>query len=309
MRAADIPMATPLRVIEIRQELPLAVQTNLKFVDYFIAHPTGLYFLGSMNPTADDARSVILRTDQDGVLKKTIHIGPRQNHGRFFGVDSKGRVYVLLHSEPTGLRLVVFDQSGTEFQRIPVLGVSGVADMTLVNDVPVLVTSEGLVASLSGSSWTPVMRVGPARVFHIRPVTGTRFAVVKAIEAEITIGDLEGGVVRTALLDAPEVQAARAGCAECGHPGAVLLDSLANSPIGSLYISILCHPLAEGAVVLKLDGQGNVQESLRFAIPTYAEYKTAANPAGYMPGGYIGATEGEFFIVSPRASLAVYSGR
>lgn len=78
---------------------------------------------------------------------------------------------------------------------------------------------------------------------------------------------------------------------------AVIFSSLAGSKGGEVYAKLGSFYVPRGAVVLKMNGDGVLLDTLRCVLPTSEKWKTSGNPDGYLLGaGFVGVTNESVFI-------------
>lgn len=88
---------------------------------------------------------------------------------------------------------------------------------------------------------------------------------------------------------------------------ALLIDDMAASPSGDLFILLSFARLAEGVNVLHVTAGGLVVDRFRCELPAVEAAKTAANPAGFILPYAIRVDGGNLYLLGSRGAVIRYS--
>lgn len=315
---------TPLGSFEVSERIPFALQSKKFQITKFVAHETGLYFLIGIDPPAP-SQKVILHTDEDGTYRKLISLPPEKESQVDrstvdFGVDDSGYCFVLQGVRPQNgeaqWRFLIYDAAGTFKGTVPLQErVSGFS--LLSNNISCLYQSGTLeqISQVGERSKRQFQFSGSLpRGVKMCGLSNNKLIVLDGVAtARVHVLDPVTGSVRTSALDhIPEVRKAlnsyppeSLGPPTPDNPNAgsaVILSGMASTKLGDVYVQLASFYVPEGAVVLKLNSDGQVVGSLRCILPRSEKRKTKGNPDGYLTGArFIGVTEKSLFIASMNA--------
>jgi hypothetical protein len=77
----------------------------------------------------------------------------------------------------------------------------------------------------------------------------------------------------------------------------VVVSDIDTTNNGDIYLNVMGHHIRQGAVVIKLDKEGNHTGRLRCKLPVFDELKTEALPGGQMLPVRIGVSDTYLFIL------------
>ena len=286
----------PLGSFDIRRSLPPNYASDQITVRTFVANDSGLYFLIDVNPGHPIlARTVILHTDPAGTPEKIILLPPtgrgvqgqgvEKSHYGEIRVDSSGNVY-LARYRSTGRgkvekNFVVYSPQGEQKHTI---GSEYMRTFCLNNDRIFYIEGvpEFHPAAISVKGWSTdrdaITRWEAYGPLKLLPLTSSKLVALEPIDCRIQIIDLPSGSRKTVSLT--PISEVRQGM-ETQHPDelgrhteytkdiarSVVVSDIATTKTGDIYLNVMGHYSSQGAVIVKLDEDGNFSRSLRCGLP------------------------------------------
>lgn len=189
-------------------------------------------------------------------------------------------------------------------------------ELFFVDGAPILQPTKVAVKGLSMNLHSIVEweAYGPLK---IRPLTSSKLVILERIDSRIQIINLPSGNRKTiSLLEIPEINQS----IEAHHPDeigrhteatrqvarSVLVNDIATTNDGSIFLNVMGYHVSHGAVIVKLDQNGDYARSFRFKIPTFDELKTEHLPEGQMLSDSI-AVSGTHLFIQGDGKVAKYS--
>jgi len=317
---------------DLKERLPESYQQERTKFRGFVAHDSGLYFLIVAKP-GNGQEFMIVHTDLNGrLLKRILMPGERESTARRsileMSVDDNGNCYVLQTIKDSSGRRVeflVYDRSGNARNTLAVseivqtfcLKAESLWYLSDNNELRQMVTSPmPNTRRLEIPQLKNISDVFP----KIFPLPGNRIAVLDGVSAQLYVIDQVSSDTQVfSLLQLPEVRRSwesyptETRGPAAGNGGRVqfaraqIITGLSATPEGDIYLTISGIPFGEGAVVLRIDQQGNLVRSLRCVLPTLETRRSADNPEGYAGSfGLIGTTGSYLFVAGADGDVLSY---
>ena len=228
-------------------------------------------------------------------------------------VDNSGKIYLsqFIIRPKAEENITVFSPQG-EF--LKVIGFETAKSFCLNNDqifyidgAPLMQSTTATIKGLSTNqdSLAQWEAYGPLK---LRALTSSKLVVLGKIDCRIQIIDLETGNRRTvSLTPIPDIQQGIAA-QDPDYLGrhtertknlgrSVVVSDIDTTNNGDIYLNVMGHHIRQGAVVIKLDKEGNHTGRLRCKLPVFDELKTEALPGGQMLPVRIGVSDTYLFIL------------
>ena len=313
---------SPRGAFDIKNSLPPNHAINQIMVRSFVADNSGLYFLIDVNPEQPTlAQSLILHTDSRGTREKLIQLAPsgfglygsekRQYYD--INVDNSGNIYLsqFIIRPKAEENITVFSPQG---ELLEVIGFETARSFCLNNDkifyidgAELLRATTAIIKELS-TNQNSLAQWEAYGSLKLRALTSSRLAVLEMIDCRMQIVDLETGSRKTVSLAAiPEIEQG-ISAQDPDYIGrhtertknlgrSVVVSDIDTTNNGDIYLNVLGHHISQGAIVVKLDKDGNHAGSLRCKLPVFEELKTEHVPDGQMLPVHIGVSDTHLFIV------------
>ena len=315
----------PLGSFDIKSSLPPNYAADRIAVRAFAANNSGLYFLLDVNPQHPPiAKMLILHTDSAGARQKLILLPPTGLglHGvekRQFGeihVDGSGNVYLSqwkLRPDTPENSFAVYNLNGNKTNVTALGPKESISTFCLNNDkvfyidgTPVFRRTLASIRGLSTKQDSVAQweAYGPLR---IRSLTSSKLVVLEMIDCRLQIIDLSsGGRTPVSLATIPEVMKGIAA----QHPDeygrhteqtkyvarSVVVNDIVTTTNGDIFLNVMGHHISQGAVIVRLNKDGNFLRSSRYKLPSFNDLKTEDYPDGQMNSEWIGVSDTHLFV-------------
>jgi hypothetical protein len=312
LASAQAPQVLPLSTVDLHLALTQnQAASSPLYIHQVVGNASDLYFLTSNTPTG--ANPFVIHTDPAGQIKNTFNLAPARITA--FGIAPAGRLAVA-GSDKAGSVVYTYDSNGVLLQTAsvsePVLAfaVNGPALMTISS-----------VGTVHSSSFTGHLDMtwassAPRRLGFIVPLSNHTIVAADSAPGVLRFMDYSAGKELPITVSAPEVTAAlkaysdraAASTQVAGQKAArpIIFNAIAPASDGGLYVNVTGRPLADGAVVLKLDSSGATEKTIHLALPTTKDYATESNRTGYMVPSYLGVSGQHLIVTDSRGMVAVY---
>jgi hypothetical protein len=246
----------------------------------------------------------------DGNGQKLIVLDTRVERS-WLNVDEAGNAFVLRQTRAGGTNnilesLLSYDAAGCAKDPVAIaqpneerLILNGLFFGMSLKGQLYLQNADGAATSLN---WQPNHRT-PAS-FQLAPISGNRILLLNRQQPTGYIADVETGTTKPVAYSSPEIVdfERRYGSAST----TVLVNDAASDGHGNVYITLSGIRLAKGAVILRLDGDARINQSLRCLLPKSDKYRMAGNPDGYMAPSLIQVAGKTLFILDRKGTVAAY---
>ncbi len=314
----------PLGSFDIKSSLPPSYASDQIAVRAFTANNSGLYFLIKVNPEHPPiAKTVILHTDSAGTREELITLPPtglgvygverRYYYG--INVDGSGNIYLSqskrISRHEYENSFVVYNPQGdsTNVTTMEPNRTFCLNNGTIfyIDGVPVTQSTPVALKRLSMNQASSVAQWEAYGPLLCSPLTSSKLVVLGKIDCRIQLIDLSSGSRKTvSLAPIPAINKGIAGRDpdEIGRhtertkfiARSVVVNDIATTGNGDIYLNVLGHHVSRGAVIVKLDQDGNLSRSLRCKLPAFDELKTQDFPGGQMIPQFIGVSDTHLFI-------------
>jgi hypothetical protein len=312
--------------------LPQEFHESAIAVEKFVADDIGLCFLTIINPgPRPRAEKAIILLNRDGAYQRMVKLAEDPNErGRsilHLGVDANGNLFLVEAVKPQTVGMKWRHQITIHNRH------RGRSKTILLEDLPQSFCIKGrFLCLLSHNNQLTLMGDdNPRSALRISlfgldpladlfpkmcPLPGDRVALVDGVLAKLHIINHSTG--RSKAMDLGRIAEIRRGLETYAVESrgaatemtksfgrAEIVTAATTTPQGNLYLRVSGHPMAHGEVILRMNSDLRLVESLRCMLPRLESLKCAANPEGYMaPSKFMGLTSDRLFLATGAGEVA-----
>jgi hypothetical protein len=306
-RLVSAPAAGPVTVLQPTEAFQLQGVDGLTLKDV-AAYNGDLFFLLNDQGGSNE----ILRTTRGGDIVRKIPL-PTLTKMQHFGqlrISQSGVLAVSFsHSDPDLLTTVaLYNTDGTLKTSFDVALSNEIA---FIGDNLVSVRPTGITQLTSQSEFVPngsslplnfVDRSVPILLTASLPQN--QLVIVEPVSGSLHIATMDSVLAGPMVLNAPEIQGVQRLKSGDGTP--LVVDTIAASPAGNLYIPVTGAKRQEGAPVLQFDRSGRLKNRIKCILPNFG--LDPSNHQSYMyPKKLLATNDSLFWISQSEKKVAVYS--